>query len=142
MNKVEQLYRQVIMNHYKYPQHKGLVDDVSYVSFHIKNPSCGDDITVQSKIENGIIKDIKHDGSGCSICCSSASIMATTLIGKTVEDAQTTSKTYLDMIMNRPHDEVDLGDAQVFEGIREFPARQKCATIAWNAFLNTIQGSD
>ena len=65
---LENLYRQVIMDHYKNPRNKGLKGYDDHV--HIKNPSCGDDITVEAKIENGIIKEINHSGSGCSICCS------------------------------------------------------------------------
>ena len=71
MNNIENLYRQVIMDHYKNPRNKGLK---GYPHVHIKNPSCGDDITVEAKIENGIIVEINHQGTGCSICCSSASV--------------------------------------------------------------------
>ena len=73
-------------HHYKNPRNKGLKQGPEYKTIHIKNPTCGDDITIQSKIEEGIVKDVRHDGTGCSICCSSASVMSETLTGKTVED--------------------------------------------------------
>lgn len=143
MNHMEQLYRQVIMDHYKNPRHKGLIQDPSYRTIHIKNPTCGDDITVQSCVKDGIVTDIRHDGTGCSICCSSASVMSETLIGKPKADAMTITKTYLDWMANQPYDDtVDLGDAIVYSGVRQFPARIKCASIAWKALEGTLKESE
>lgn len=140
---MQSLYRQVIMDHYKNPRHKGLLDDPRYHTIHIKNPSCGDDITVQSHIEDGIVKDVRHDGSGCSICCSSASVMSETLIGKSVDDALNISSNYTKMLSNQSYDEsVDLEEAVVYEGVKQFPARVKCASIAWKAFNGTTKESE
>jgi SUF system NifU family Fe-S assembly protein len=140
---MENLYRQVIMDHYKNPRNKGLLQDPTYHTIHIKNPTCGDDITVQSKVEHGVVTDVRHDGTGCSICCSSASVMSETLKGKTVEDAMTITSTYLHFMANQPYDEsVDLEEAIVYEGVRKFPARIKCASIAWKAFEGTIKESE
>ena len=140
---MQSLYRQVIMDHYKNPRHKGLLDDPHYHTIHIKNPSCGDDITVQSYIEDGKVKDIRHDGSGCSICCSSASVMSETLIGKPVDEALKISDNYTKMLSNQPYDEsVDLEEAVVYEGVKQFPARVKCASIAWKAFDGTTKESE
>ena len=72
MNNIENLYRQVIMDHYKNPRNKGLK---GFPKAHIKNPSCGDDITMEALVEDGVVKEIRHQGSGCSICCSSASVV-------------------------------------------------------------------
>lgn len=131
MNKMQNLYRQVIMDHYKNPRNKGLVDDTTYTSVHIKNPSCGDDITVQTKIEEGIVKDVRHEGTGCSICCSSASVMSEILINKPVNEAVSISDNFTKMLSNQPYDEsVDLDEAIVYEGVRQFPARVKCASLA------------
>ncbi len=143
MRNLEDLYRQVIMDHYKNPRNKGLLKDPTYKTIHLKNPTCGDDITVQSKIENGRIKDIKHDGTGCSICCSSASVMSEILIGKTKEEAKLVTKTYLAMLTNKPYDKtVELEDAIVYEGVNKFPARIKCASISWKAFEATIEETE
>ncbi len=140
MHQLENLYRQIIMDHYKNPRHKGLTDDKNYFTHHIKNPSCGDDITIQTRIENQTIKDVRHDGSGCSICCSSASVLASLMIGKDIDHAEKLTLNYLSMIMNRPFDEdLDLDDAMAYQGVKQFPARIKCATIAWKAFENTIK---
>lgn len=143
MNNMENLYRQVIMDHYKNPRNKGLKDDKEYKTVHIKNPTCGDDITVQSKIVNGTVEDVRHDGTGCSICCSSASVMSEVLIGKSKEEAIAITENYLKMLSNKEFDEeVELEDAIVYSGVRKFPARVKCASIAWKAFEGTTEESE
>jgi len=140
---MENLYRQVIMDHYKNPRNKGLVQDPEYKTVHIKNPTCGDDITIQSKVKDGKVVDVKHDGTGCSICCSSASVMSETLIGKSKKEAMNITETYLNMLSNKEFDEnVELEDAVVYSGVKKFPARIKCASIAWKAFEGTIEESE
>ncbi len=140
MSDLKNLYRQVIMDHYKTPRNKGLVDDASYKKFHIKNPSCGDDITVQTKVTEGVIEDVKHDGTGCSICCSSASVMSETLKGKKVIEAEGIFSNYYNMIKGKEYDaDLDMGDAIVYSGVASFPARVKCATVAWQAAEESIK---
>ena len=143
MNNLETLYRQVIMDHYKNPRNKGLKTDDAYKLIHIKNPTCGDDITIQSKIKDGKVEDVRHDGTGCSICCSSASVMSETLIGKSVSEATLIKDAYLGMLTNQEYDEtVELEDAIVYSGVKKFPARIKCASIAWKAFEGTLEESE
>ena len=143
MNNMETLYRQVIMDHYKNPRNKGLLNGSEYKTIHIKNPTCGDDITIQSKINNGEVIDVRHDGTGCSICCSSASVMSETLIGKSIEEAVKVKDAYLGMLTNKEYDEsVELEDAIAYQGVSKFPARVKCASIAWKAFEGTLQESE
>lgn len=140
-NNLETLYRQVIMDHYKNPRNKGLNDDPSYQQFHIKNPTCGDDITVQVKIEEGVLTDIRHDGTGCSICCSSASVMSTTLKNDTIGSAKDKIELYFEMIQGHlTESDERLGDAVVFQGVAQFPQRYKCATVAWQALKEVING--
>ena len=143
MNNMENLYRQVIMDHYKNPRNKGLSNDKKYKTVHIKNPTCGDDITIQSKLEDGKVVDVKHDGTGCSICCSSASVMSEVLIGKTEVEAVNIAENYLNMLSNKEYDDtVDLEEAIAYSGVRKFPARVKCASIAWKAFEGTLEESE
>ncbi|MGD9886924.1 MAG: Fe-S cluster assembly sulfur transfer protein SufU [Bacilli bacterium] len=138
MNDLESLYRQVIMDHYKNPRHKGLK---GYAHVHMKNPSCGDDITMEALIENQIIKDINHQGSGCSICCSSASVLSELMIDKTVEEAKILITKYYAMIKGEKADnQDDLEEALVYQGVAKFPARIKCATIAWKALEQILNG--
>ena len=143
MKNLELLYRQVIMDHYKNPRNKGLLKDSLYRTVHIKNPTCGDDITIQSFVEDGIVKDIRYDGIGCSICCSSASVMSETLIGKTKEDAKKIADTYLNMLTNKEYDKsINLEEAIAYKGVSKFPARIKCASIAWKAFEGTLEETE
>ncbi len=138
---LETLYRQVIMDHYKRPKNKGLVNDASYVTIHLNNPSCGDEMTVQLKVdEHHHITDIKHDGHGCSICCSSASVMSQTLIDHQIEDAEKIIHEFYELIKGYPFNQDILkGDAIVYQGVSQFPARVKCATLAWKALETGIQ---
>ncbi len=131
---IENLYRQVIMEHYKNPRNKGLVDDPGYLTIHMNNPSCGDELTVQMKVENGVITDLKQQGTGCSICCSSASVMTETLKNETTDRALEIIREYYEMIKGMPYNpEILKGDALVYQGVSQFPARIKCATLAWKA---------
>ncbi len=131
---IEHLYRQVIMEHYKNPKNKGFVADNSYLTIHLNNPSCGDELTVQLKVENHKIIDVKHQGTGCSICCSSASVMSVTLMGKTMDEAMKIIHEFYELIKGDPYDkEILQGDAVVYQGVSQFPARIKCATLAWKA---------
>lgn len=132
---LEELYRAVIMDHYKNPHNKGLLGTDGYHKVHLNNPSCGDNMFVEIKIEDGIVKDIRHDGSGCSICCSSASVMSETLVGKTVEEALKITNEFYDMVKGTDvKDPDELGEAIAYMGVRQFPARIKCATLSWKAF--------
>lgn len=131
---IEHLYRQVIMDHYKSPKNKGFVADNRYMTVHLNNPSCGDEMTVQVKVKDQQIVDIRHQGTGCSICCSSASVMSVTLKDHTLDEAQSILHEFYELIKGYPFNQDILkGDAIVYQGVSQFPARVKCATLAWKA---------
>ncbi len=131
---IEHLYRQVIMEHYKNPKNKGFVADPSYLTVHLNNPSCGDELTVQLKVVDHKITDILHQGTGCSICCSSASVMSQTLLNQNTDDAQLIINEFYELIKGYPFNpDILKGDAVVYQGVSQFPARIKCATLAWKA---------
>lgn len=137
---LEQLYRAVIMDHYKNPKNKGLIEDANYYKVHLNNPSCGDDMNVAIKIEDGKIVDIRHDGHGCSICCSSASVMSETLKDKTIAEANALIQDFYVMIKGQAVDSLDdLGEAMAYTGVSQFPARIKCATLSWKACEQAIK---
>ncbi len=140
MSNLDNLYREVIMDHYKNPRNKGLVDDERYQKFHIKNPSCGDEITIQTLVEDGIVKDCRQDGHGCSISMASASVLTEIMIGKEINEALKLAENYLKMVANKDFDHnLDFEEAEVFSGVNNFPARVKCASIAWVAFEETLK---
>jgi nitrogen fixation NifU-like protein len=137
---LETLYRQVIMDHYKNPRNKGLKSGEDYYQVHLKNPTCGDDLTLQIKVKNNYITEVHHDGSGCSISMSAASVMSETIMGLKIEDAKKIIDNYLHMVKGEAYDaEIDMGDAIVYQGVSQFPARFKCATIAWNALDKVLE---
>ena len=141
MNNMQNLYRQVIMDHYKNPRNKGLTGKGK--TTHLHNPSCGDDITVEVEIENNVLKGVHHDGTGCSICCSSASVMSEVLSGKTVDEAKDIIDDYVNMIKGEEIKDPDrLDEALVYQGVAQFPARMKCATIAWKACEELLGDED
>ena len=133
------LYREVIMDNYKNPKNKGLVKADKYHFVHLNNPSCGDDMNVEVLIEDGIIKEIHHDGKGCSISLSSASVMSDVLVGHKVEDANKLILEFYGLVIGKePENEEELGEAIAYMGVKNFPARIKCATLAWKAIEKAI----
>jgi SUF system NifU family Fe-S assembly protein len=140
MMNLDNLYREIIMEHYKNPRNKGLLDDERYHKIRIKNPSCGDDITIQTLVEDDIIKDCRQEATGCSISVASASVLTEIMIGKPVEEALSLAENFLNMVSNKEfnHD-MDLEEAEVFSGVKQFPARIKCASIAWVAFKDSLE---
>ena len=133
------LYRQVIMDHYKNPKNKGLKNTDPYHLVHLTNPSCGDDLRVEIIVNNGIVEDVRQDGKGCSICLSSASVMSDLLKGKTVNEAENLIEDFYSIVMGEDvKDEEALGEAIAYAGVREFPARIKCATLAWKCVEKAI----
>ena len=139
---LENLYKQIIIDHHKRPRNKGVPTDDTYRRVHLKNPTCGDDVTVGVKISDGVLEDVRHEGVGCSICCSSASVMSEILKGKPVGDAQSITANFYDIVTGRDFDKtLPMGDAVAYAGVASFPARIKCATIPWKA-LETAMISD
>jgi len=144
MANFENLYRAVIMDHYKTPRNKGLLNDNDYVSTEFLNPSCGDEVIVQFKIDNdNNIKDIRHDGKGCSICCSSASIMSEALITQSKDQALEIINEFYEMIKGNEYNaELINGDILAFTGVSTFAARVKCATLAWKALEKGLRKNE
>jgi SUF system NifU family Fe-S assembly protein len=139
MSTLDNLYREIIMEHYKNPRNKGLIKNEEYTNARIKNTACGDDITFSTKVENGMVIDCKQQAAGCSISVASASVMTEIMIGKTKENALEIANTFLNMVSNQEYDQsIDLEEAEVFGGVKQFPARIKCASIAWVAFKDTL----
>ena len=143
MSNLQNLYRQVIMDHYKNPRNKGLIEDDHYHEIQLKNPTCGDDVTIGIKIDNERVTDIRHETIGCAICCSSTSVMSETLVGKSVDEALMLAQNFYEIVkgeaIDDTLDEEVMGDAFVYTGVSQFPARIKCATIAWKAFEQGVE---
>lgn len=132
-NNLDQLYRNVIMDHYKNPRNKGSLENGN-LTIDMNNPTCGDRIHLTMNVEDGKVTDAKFEGEGCSISMASASMMTEMIKGKNIETALKLSNIFSDMMQGKDYpDDLDLGDMEALQGVSKFPARIKCATLAWKA---------
>ncbi len=132
---LDSLYQEVILDHYKRPENKGLSESFDIQVHHI-NPSCGDEITVNLSLREQVI-DITWDGVGCSISMASASVMSGLLNGKTLEEASPILDAFLSLMQSKGTqvgEEAVLEDAVAFAGVSKYPLRIKCALLGWMAF--------
>lgn len=134
---IDDLYQEVILDHGKRPRNFGKLENASLKAEGF-NPLCGDRLTLELKLDNGIVQDAKFTGAGCAISVASASLMTETLKGKTIEQANKIFEGFHQLLTT---DAVvpDLGKLAVFSGVREFPARVKCATLAWHTFRAALE---
>jgi nitrogen fixation NifU-like protein len=139
MNELHDLYQEVIFDHNRNPRHCGKPDDANRCAKGF-NPLCGDRVTLYLKVdEGGVIRDVGFDGSGCAISVASASLMTEHLIGKTEAEAEALFARFHDMLV-AGGDESELGKLQALAGVKEFPSRIKCATLAWHALHAALSG--
>lgn len=132
-NNLDQLYRSVIMDHYKNPRNKGVIEDGA-LTIDMNNPTCGDRIRLTLDIVDDIVQDAKFDGEGCSISMSSASMMTEAIKGKTIKEALKMSDEFSKMMLGEDYEiDEEAGDIEALSGVAKFPARIKCATLAWKA---------
>lgn len=138
---LDELYRQVIMDHYQRPRNEGTLENGT-VSVALRNPSCGDELTLQLSVKDGVVDDVRFKGSGCSISIASTSMMTETVKGKSLEDALELSKEFRAMMRGEDVDDESLGDLESLHGVCKFPARIKCATLAWQALEQAIKSDE
>ncbi|MEY2840861.1 MAG: hypothetical protein RLY74_2 [Actinomycetota bacterium] len=137
---LENLYQEVILDHYKRPKNKGLRPN-SMVQVHHVNTSCGDEITLNLSLRDGRVSDLSWDGVGCSISQASASVMSELLKGKTRLEASELLGEFQEMLQSKgliQGDESRLEDGVAFAGVAKFPARVKCALLAWMAYKDAV----
>ena len=138
MTEIQELYQQVILDHNKNPRNFGKMDHCTFCSEGY-NPLCGDHLNIYVKMDGDKIEDVKFDGSGCAISKASASIMTMMVKGKTKEEADKIFEQFHDLVTTDNEIETEkLGKLAVFYGVREFPTRVKCASLAWHTFNNAI----
>ena len=140
---MDSIYQQIILDHYKHPQHRGLVEPFDAEVHHV-NPTCGDEVTLRVRIEGGRIAELGWEGEGCSISQASTSMMSELVVGRAVPEALQLQRTFLKLMQSRGNsdlteaDEDALADAVAFEGVSNYPARIKCALLGWMAMTNAI----
>jgi nitrogen fixation NifU-like protein len=137
------MYQDIILDHYKNPHHRGLVDPFDAEVHHV-NPTCGDEVTLRLRVADGTVADLGWDGEGCSISQASTSVMSELVVGKPVADALGLENKFLDLMQSRgtaelnEADEDALEDAVAFEGVSKYPARVKCALLGWMAMKSAL----
>jgi nitrogen fixation NifU-like protein len=140
--RLEQIYQEVILDHYKHPHHRGLREPYRAQVHHI-NPTCGDEVTLRVALSDDgeHIADISYDGQGCSISQAATSVLTDQVIGQSVPQALDTVAAFTEMVSSRgtvDGDEDVLGDGVAFAGVSKYPARVKCALLGWMAFKDAL----
>jgi nitrogen fixation NifU-like protein len=138
---LESLYQEVILDHYRHPHHKGLREPFDAEVHHV-NPLCGDEVTLRVTLKDAdgaepVVADVSYDALGCSISQASASVMSELITGRTVPEAMDLQAEFLSLLQSKGQQQPDediLGDAVVFAGVARYPARIKCALLAWMAW--------
>ena len=140
MSELSDLYQEVILDHNRRPRNFRTIEDASRRQEGY-NPLCGDRLTLYVTLDGGRIADVAFQGSGCAISKASASLMTETLKGKTVAEARTLFEKFHDMVTSSPDTEAaDLGKLSVLSGVREYPTRVKCASLAWHTLKAAVSG--
>jgi len=137
---LESMYQEIILDHYKHPHGRGLRDPFDAESFQV-NPTCGDEVTLRVKLDDGKVADVSYDGQGCSISQASTSVMTDLVVGHTIEEAFTTMDAFVELMQGKGKVEPDedvLEDGIAFAGVAKYPARVKCALLGWMAFKDAV----
>ena len=140
---LRQLYQEVILDHYKRPRNFGPLQGADH-SAEGYNPLCGDQVKVSVRLENDRVADLHFEGAGCAISTASASLMTEAIKGKTVEEAEALFQRFHGLVSGKiaPDDDEDLGKLEALAGVRDYPVRIKCATLAWHALRAALHGGD
>src|SRR3954465_7297626 len=132
------LYQEMILDHYRRPRNKGTLENAD-ASVEMKNPLCGDEIGLQVPFDGDSISDVRFSGRGCSISQASASMMTQLVKGKRVEEIDSIRKRFRDVMLGQASaDDKELGSLRALSGVARFPARVKCALLAWNALETAL----
>jgi nitrogen fixation NifU-like protein len=140
---LDSMYQQIILDHYKHPQHRGEISPYDAQVHHV-NPTCGDEVTLQVRVSDGQIAELGWIGEGCSISQASTSVMSDLVVGESIADALSLQETFLALMQSQGHstlseDEAEaLDDAVAFEGVSKYPARVKCALLGWMAMKSAV----
>lgn len=137
---LDELYREVILDHSQAPRRMGTLAAPTH-SLGLHNPTCGDTIAVDIKVEDGRVADYGFSGHGCSISMASASMLGDAVVGRTVAEAKEVASRFVGFLTNPHGSETPPGDLEALGGVRKFPARVKCATLAHNALLEALGAS-
>ncbi len=141
---LEQMYQEIILDHYRNPHLRGLRDPFDAESFQV-NPTCGDEVTLRVRLEgsgmDAVVQDVSYDGQGCSISQAATSVLTDLVVGRPVKEALTTQAAFTELMHGRGQVEPDedvLDDGIAFAGVAKYPMRVKCALLGWMAFKDAL----
>lgn len=138
---LDDLYQEIILEHYKQPKNQGIIPEAS-IEVDGRNPFCGDEIKLTLKVIEGVVEDVKFNGSGCAISQASASVMTEHIKGKKVSEIRELFQEFAQMVRGEEHEHQHIGDMNelsAFQGVSSYPTRVKCAMLAWNAMKDGIE---
>jgi nitrogen fixation NifU-like protein len=144
MSELSELYQQVILDHNKKPRNFHKLEAANRTAEGY-NPLCGDQLTVYMQLEDGVVKDVSFEGSGCAISKAAASMMTQSVKGKTKEEAETLFNEFHQMVTGALDEEATpnhLGRLTIFAGVRDYPARVKCASLSWHTMHAALTGEE
>jgi len=136
---LDEIYQEIILDHYKHPRHARIIaEDEALVNE--ENPTCGDHIKLNARLEGDQVADVEIDCQGCAICSASASMMAERVVGQPITEVMKFSDSLIEMMRGGPVlSESELGDLTALSGVRQYPLRVKCATMPWHALESAIR---
>jgi len=140
-SELRELYQQVILDHNKSPRNFKKLENANHIAEGY-NPLCGDKINLYLIVEDDVVKDVGFQGSGCAISKASASLMSSIVKGKTKKEAEELFTKFHDLVTGKLNDDAaveELGKLAVFSGVRDFPARVKCASLAWHTLISALK---
>ena len=140
MADLRELYQEVIFDHNRHPRNFGPLDGANHVA-EGHNPLCGDLIDLRLQVEDGVVREARFEGAGCAISTASASLMTEALVGKSVEMAHQLFSEFHELIVGNGDQGEHLGKLIIFSGVRGYPSRVKCATLAWHTLEAALEGS-
>jgi nitrogen fixation NifU-like protein len=139
---LQELYQEVIIDHGKSPRNSGVLEKATHEAEGY-NPYCGDEVHLTVVVKDGVIVDLKFEGQGCAISQASASMMTEAVKGKNVEEAKAIFKRFHDALMSREDPDYDaLDELASLTGVKDYPSRIKCATLAWHCLEDALEGQD
>ena len=137
---LRELYQEVIFDHNRKPRNFRALEPADHVA-HGHNPLCGDQLTVYLRVADGVIDDVSFEGHGCAISKASASLMTEAVKGRRIDEVEALFRDFHALLTDVPPADRDFGKLQVLAGVRDFPARVKCATLAWHTLHNALTGA-
>lgn len=144
MSDLGDLYQDLIVDHSKHPRNFGKLEPADHQATGY-NPLCGDKVTVYLKLANGVVSDVRFEGVGCAISTASASLMTERIKGKTLAEAEALFEKFHELVTAGKPDPAakeQLGKLQAFAGVKDYPVRVKCATLAWHTFRAALRGEE